>query len=270
MLMKLTKFIFLLSIFLSTVISARGQVMISQYIETNSGNTPKGIKVYNHSAIAIDFSTDTLEIYQGTNGGACTFKVAISNGILGPYQVWVIGTSDLTNYAATGSDIAGVTTYGFNFNGDDALELYLGSILKDVIGECGINPGTAWSGNGVSTADQNIVIKAGICSGTTTSWTDPSVRYDKIGNGTNKTGFGEAPGCNPNSISTTFVPNAINVDCATSYTGTVSFTSVGNFNAGNTFTVQLSDINGSFINSINIGSVDVNGTNPSGSIVITI
>ena len=67
------------------------QVMISQYIETNSGSTPKGIEVYNHTAKAIDFSTETLEVYKGTNGSPCGLRASVNSGILGPYQVWVIG-----------------------------------------------------------------------------------------------------------------------------------------------------------------------------------
>ncbi|PWH81394.1 lamin tail domain-containing protein [Brumimicrobium oceani] len=268
--MKPLLYIAFLVSFLTLGFSANGQVMISQYIETSSGSTPKGIEVYNHTATAIDFSVENLEVFQGTNGGACELKVTLSSGILGPYQVWVIGTSDLTTAASSGSDIAGITTFGFLFNGNDALTLYLDGVLKDVIGECGVDPGSNWSGSGVSTENQNISIKAGICSGSTADLTDPSTRFDKTAGGTVMTGFGDAPGCNPNSISTTFVPTSVNVDCTTSYSGTVSFTSVGTYNTGNTFTVQLSDVNGSFINPLIIGSSSLNGVNPSGSIGITI
>ncbi|WP_107040340.1 lamin tail domain-containing protein [Brumimicrobium mesophilum] len=253
----------ILGLFLISRIYADAQVMISQYIEANPGSTLKGIEIYNHTANPIDFSTTNLEVFQGTNGGACALEVTVNSGILGPYEVWVIGTTDLVNYAAiNGLDISGVTGFGFNFNGNDALQLYLGGNLVDLIGVCDIDPGTAWSGGTplVSTANRNIAIRTGICNGTITSSTDPSIRYETIGNGANPLGFGNAPSCPPNTISTTFGPSSITVACSTNYTGTVSFTSTGTYNSGNVYTVELSNKFGSFISTTDIGSLVSNAT----------
>jgi hypothetical protein len=75
----------------------------------------------------------------------------------------------------------------------------------------------------------------------------------------------------PNTITTTTVsPLTFNVDCSTDDTGTVDFTTVGTFAAGNNFTAQLSDATGSFASSTNIGSIVLGGTDPSGTINITI
>lgn len=172
-------------------------LFISQYIETNSGTTPKGIEVYNSSGADIVFSvSNNLQIFQGTNGAACA-AIALTNttsGTLRAGETWVIGTLDLTTYASTnGTAISGITTYTFTFNGDDALQLYLGGVLMDVFGTCGSDPGSAWLGSGVSTADQNIQTTAGICFGTTTSWTDPSLRFELVDAGSVMTGFGNAP-----------------------------------------------------------------------------
>ena len=102
-------FIFLLSLF-AFFIYADGQIIISQYIETNSGTTPKGIELWNTSGSTIDFSVTNLDILQGTNGGAPASKILISTGTLADGDVIVVGTSDLTpDYE-----------YAFTFNGDDA------------------------------------------------------------------------------------------------------------------------------------------------------
>ena len=224
---------------------------ISQYIETSSGTTPKGIEVFNNTGSDINFASNNLEVYQGTNGGSCSNKVTISSGILANGQVWVIGTSDLTNYATTnGTDLSGTTTYGFAFNGDDALELYLGGSLQDVIGTCGSDPGSSWSGSGVSTANQNLQIKSGICSGTTTYWTDPSQRYDNIAGGTTMTGFGDAPSC-------------ITCTAPTTQASSITFSSVGN----SSMTVNWTNGNGSnrvvIMNTSNSFTAPADGTDPS-------
>lgn len=183
-----------LVLFASLFSTAYGQ-MISQYIETNSGSTPKGIEVWNNTGSDIVFSTtNNLRVFQGTNGGGCAQIISITSGTLEAGKVWVIGTSDLTNFANTnGTSLSGTTTFTFTFNGDDALQLYLGTTLKDVIGTCGSDPGSAWSGGGVSTENQNISILSSISTGTTTNWTNPSLRFENTANGSTMTGFGNAP-----------------------------------------------------------------------------
>jgi hypothetical protein len=59
-------------------------------------------------------------------------------------------------------------------------------------------------------------------------------------------------------------------DCNDTETGTVDFTSTGTFNAGNIFTAQLSNDIGQFTSPINIGTLSLSGTDPSGTINITI
>lgn len=176
---------------------SQSSVIISQYIETSSGTTPKGVEIFNVSGAAIDFSGTNLVIRQGTNGGSCNTLVTVSSGTLAVDEVWVIGTSDLTSYATTnGTDLSGTTTYGFSFNGDDALQVYLGGVLQDQFGICGSDPGSSWSGGGVSTANYNLQVQDGICDGDTDGWTDPSSRFDQIGGlatSSNMTGFGNAP-----------------------------------------------------------------------------
>ncbi len=187
-----------LIVFLFALVSSYGQsdVIISQYIETNSGTTPKGIEIMNVSGADITFSiANNLQVLQGTNGGTCNAIAGanITAGTLAANEVWVIGTTDLVAYATTnGTNLSGTTDYSFAFNGDDALIIELGGVVQDMFGVCGSDPGTAWTGGGVSTANNNLQIQSGICDGDTDGWTDPSTRFDQIAAGDTMTGFGTA------------------------------------------------------------------------------
>ncbi len=188
---------FILFFLLLWVNAGRGQI-ISQYVETNSGTEPKGIEIYNNTGETLDFSTNNLVVQQGTNGGSLSTKVTVSSGTLAHGEVMVIGTSDIGTYL-TNQGLSTVTFVqeSFQFNGDDALAIKYGSSTTDVFGNPGSDPGSAWSGNGVSTKDQNIQLLSGITTGDTDGWTDPSARFettssDPVGSG-GLTGFGISP-----------------------------------------------------------------------------
>ncbi|MEE9349771.1 MAG: hypothetical protein V3U80_06960, partial [Flavobacteriaceae bacterium] len=180
------------------------QIMISQYIETTTGSIPKGIEIYNNSGEDIVFSAvNNLQVYKGANGAACANLpgAETTSGTLLAGEVWVIGTSNLTTFATTnGTDLSGTTDHNFSFNGDDALQVYLGSVLQDQFGQCGTDPGTHWTGSGggngtVSTKNNNISLRDDVCKGFTASggWADPSLRFNDGPTGTDMTDFGTAP-----------------------------------------------------------------------------
>jgi hypothetical protein len=189
--------IYLLLILFMPVNNVKSQLLISQYIETSTGTTPKGIEIYNYSSSPIVFSnSNNLQISQGTNGGACTLLPGLNiiSGTLAAGKVWVIGTSDIITYSnANPIDLTGATSYNFSFNGNDALILLLGGVEKDVFGTCGSDPGSNWSGSGVSTENQNIQLLATISAGTSTFWTNPSLRFETVSTTNEMTGFGTAP-----------------------------------------------------------------------------
>ena len=192
----LSKFCILLLLLLQVNI-VKGQVLISQYIETITGSSPKGIEIYNSSNSPIIFSNvNNLQVSQGTNGGTCSLLPGtnITSGTLLAGEVWVIGSSELTTYAQSNAiNLSGFTNYNFDFNGNDALVLSLGGVVNDVFGTCGNDPGTSWSGSGVSTDNQNIQIKSSIVSGTSIYWIDPSLRFETVSSSNQMTGFGTAP-----------------------------------------------------------------------------
>lgn len=190
------KFRLLLVALMCSVFSWGQSVVISQYIETNSGTTPKGIEIFNVTGSDIVFSAvNNLQVFQGTNGAACsTASVNITAGTLQAGKVWVIGTADLVTYTTTnGTNFSGTTTFAFTFNGDDALRVALGGVTQDMFGLCGVDPGTSWSGGGVDTANFNLQVYDGMCVGDTDGWSDPSTRFSSIAAGNVMTGFGDSP-----------------------------------------------------------------------------
>ncbi len=175
---------------ITAVVNTSIAQIISQYVETNSGTTPKGIEIWNNTGSTLDFSTNNLIIKKGVNGSSPSTDYTLSSGTLSSGLVIVIGTSDMEATAISN----GATFYlkPFTFNGDDAIEVWYGVTKTDVFGVPGVDPGSAWTGNGVSTANQNIQIKAGLTSGDTDGWSDPSIRFKTVS--TNPVGAGGLAG----------------------------------------------------------------------------
>lgn len=165
--------------------------IISQYVETSSGSVPKGIEVWNNTAGVLDFAANNLIVKKGTNGSSPNVDFTLSSGTLAADAVIVIGTADM-EATATGNGAA-FALKAFQFNGDDALEIWYGATKTDIFGEPGSDPGSAWSANGVETRNSNISLKAGISNGSLTGWTDPSVRFETTCTDNCLTGFGIAP-----------------------------------------------------------------------------
>jgi len=181
------RFLTIMSLLLLVSYGANAQIIISQYIETNSGTVPKGIELWNTSAGTIDFSVTNLDILKSANGGTASSTFLINTGTIAPGEVIVVGTANMNpDYEK-----------GFNFNGDDGLIIKLDGIVVDVFGdpETGDPPGTGWLGNGIQTYNQNIQLKAGITSGDTDGWLDPSERFELVSADpvNDMTGFGTAP-----------------------------------------------------------------------------
>ena len=114
-----------------------GQI-ISQYIETNSGTSPKGIEIWNNTSGVLDFSANNLVVEKGNNGNTPSTDFTLSAGTLAVGDVIVIGTS---NMQAT-TEENGATFYlrwsDFNATGsDDGLGIDDFSIeaIKDYLGE---------------------------------------------------------------------------------------------------------------------------------------
>ena len=181
----------------SSVVS---DLIISQYVETDSGNFPKGIELWNVSGETIDFADTNLVVRKGTNGGALSDILTVSSGTLAAGGVIVLGSDAdssgplAAHLIANAPGVTYIQDSDFNHNGDDAFQIVLDSVVQDTFGDPGTgDPGTEWSGSGVSTANSNISLKSPIIDGYIDGWTDPSQRFETTAAGTDLTGFGIAP-----------------------------------------------------------------------------
>jgi hypothetical protein len=157
-------------------------LLFSQYVETDGGPIPKGVEVWNNTGSTIDFSLDNLVIEKGTNGSAPTTDFTLSSGTLEDGKVIVVGTADMGTYLddTFGAGSIQYALKPFVFSGDDALVLKLDGEITDMIGIAGNDPGTEWSGSGVSTKDQNISLLSVIEGGSPAGFTDPSTRFSAV------------------------------------------------------------------------------------------
>jgi hypothetical protein len=136
----------LFATFLFAGIFARAQgpgactdIFISEYLEGSSLN--KAIELYNPTANTLDLSNYTLKIYFN---GATTSTDFVPLGMLAPGQTFNIVNYGASAYLLSLADTTQAVASVMSFNGDDALRLYHGATLIDVIGVVGVDPGTNW------------------------------------------------------------------------------------------------------------------------------
>lgn len=167
-----------------------GKVLISQYRD----GTDKGIELWNISNEDIDLSREPLQVYRYDNGATTpTLEVEVGTGTLAAGDVIVIGNASLQSYMNTYHPSVPFILHTFSYDGDDALEIVWRGYRNDVLGEIGVDPGTAWSGGGVSTNNSVIGLQPEIFVADTNGWADPSVRFRNISGGAAWSEFGLPP-----------------------------------------------------------------------------
>ena len=176
---------------------AYADLYFSEYIEGSSLN--KALEIINPTGAAVDLSSYQVQIFfnGNTNAGA-TVHLA---GSLGDGDVFVI--------ADDGADadilaVADLTPSNSFFNGDDAVVLLNNGVVVDAIGQVGVDPGSAWTGNGVSAQNRTLRRRDNVTTGDTDAYDafDPSVEwlefpqdsFGDLGNGDNGGGITPEPG----------------------------------------------------------------------------
>jgi hypothetical protein len=134
-----------------------GDLFISEYIEGSSNN--KAIEIYNATGADIDLSTYEIGIYQ--NGANSPTQSVPLTGTITANGVHVVAHQSSISSILNVAD----QTFGFGFNGDDAIGLLKNGQLIDIIGKIGEDPGTEWSNGGASTLDRTLVRKSTISKG---------------------------------------------------------------------------------------------------------
>lgn len=122
-------------------------LFISEYVEGSSFN--KALELYNNGDTPVDLSGFELRLY--SNGASSPSQTLGLSGTLAAGATYVIANPSANAAILAVADLQNGSV--INFNGDDAIELYdVGAGQPvDVFGQIGVDPGSAWTGNGVST-----------------------------------------------------------------------------------------------------------------------
>ncbi|MBL7903378.1 MAG: VCBS repeat-containing protein [Bacteroidales bacterium] len=149
-----------------------GHLIISEYIEGSSNN--KVIEIYNPTSQDVDLSSYSVAVYQ--NGSVFATQSVTLQGILQPLETHVIAhpSSNAAILALAGQ------SFGFGFNGNDAIALLHNDDKIDILGKIGQDPGTQWSAAGVSTLNMTLVRKNSVTKGINVNPAtfDPSLQWD--------------------------------------------------------------------------------------------
>ncbi len=153
-----------------------GSVFISEYIEGGSFN--KAIEIFNGTGTSVDLTEFTLELY--SNGSATVSSTVTLTGSLDDGETYILANASAIPAILAVTDL--VSSSVINFNGDDAVVLKHSGTIIDSIGQVGVDPGTAWEANGVSTLNQTLRRKIGISTGDNdpSNAFDPSVEWDNF------------------------------------------------------------------------------------------
>jgi uncharacterized protein len=126
-------------------------LLISEYVEGSSNN--KALEIYNGTGEPVDISRYAIDVY--FNGNTSAQRFALTGGDVEHGDVYVFAHSSASGDILTAAD---QTTGSGLWNGDDAIavvEVATGSTV-DSLGQEGVDPGSAWSSGGVSTANQTL------------------------------------------------------------------------------------------------------------------
>lgn len=127
-------------------------LFISEYIE-DGGN--KAIEIFNGTGIVVSLTGYSLKLY--TNGSSTASSTLNLSGSLETGEVYVVYNSGSSVDIVNAGDIAnnGVA----NFNGNDAVGLYKGLDLIDIIGKIGEDPGSLGWQVGVGYTADNVLVR---------------------------------------------------------------------------------------------------------------
>ena len=122
-------------------------LLFTEYVEGSSFN--KALEISNLSSAAVDLSGCELRRY--TNGGTGTMASTMLSGTLAVDTAFVLCNAQIAD-TSNCDLINGIITH----NGNDAYELVCDGMVVDTFGSTMSDPGTEWSGNGVSSANQTL------------------------------------------------------------------------------------------------------------------
>ena len=141
-------------------------LLFTEYVEGSSSY--KAVEI---SALE-DSSLEGCRVATYFNGATSANGAALE-GVLLEGESIVVCSSALAAQGAACSRTAGLT-----FNGDDAVALECEGVVIDVIGQIGVDPGTAWGTGDVTTADHTLRRRCdAIADSDSTNAFDPSAEW---------------------------------------------------------------------------------------------
>ena len=151
------------------------ELFFSEYIEGSSNN--KALEIYNGTGAPVDLTDYKVELY--SNGSTTPGNQLTLEGSLPSGDVYVIANEAANAAILAVADITSTVTY---YNGDDALILRKISTntVIDSIGQVGIDPGTKWGTEPVTTVEHTLTRKETICEGDSNGYDsfDPALEWD--------------------------------------------------------------------------------------------
>ena len=173
--------------------AAATDLYFTEYIEGSSNN--KALEIYNGTGGAINLAAGGYNIQMHFNGNPVpTLTINLTGTSLADGDVYVVAQSAASAPILAQADQTNGSGW---FNGNDAVVLRKGTIVLDVIGQIGNNPGpnTEWGSGLTSTADNTLRRKTSVTAGDTNGgdFFDPAVEWNGFANNTFN-GLGCYPG----------------------------------------------------------------------------
>ncbi|MDY0100756.1 MAG: endonuclease, partial [Bacilli bacterium] len=157
------------------VTTVPADLFISEYIEGSSNN--KYLEIYNGTGQSVNLSGYKLRLF--ANGASTPNNDVALSGTLAHNSTIVYKNSGAALTLPSG--VTATTNAAINYNGNDAIAIYKISTSSyvDIFGVIGSNPGTAWTGGGVTTVDKTLVRKSSVYQGVTVNPAtfNPSVEW---------------------------------------------------------------------------------------------
>jgi len=152
--------------------NAPPSLLFSEYVEGSSSNKALEIAALHRSVL------DGCKIAAYYNGSGTASVVATLSGVLEAGQVLTLCTSTLSDQLGAACNQVGRLT----FNGNDALALACDGKILDVIGQIGVDPGSAWGSDANTTIDHTLRRKCSITTGDPSGLNafDPSAEWQSF------------------------------------------------------------------------------------------
>ena len=154
----------LLAISFTSIINGQvidcSELFFSEYLEGYSQN--KALEIYNPTNNSIDLSAYQIERYANGNTTSALGGITTLSGMIAPGDAFVITNGETDTTSTFGycdpilysmGDYAepnGSYPTPLHMNGNDAIVLMKGSVVIDVIGRVGEDPGVCWTDNAAS------------------------------------------------------------------------------------------------------------------------